>query len=72
LADKVEGAVIPQYQKILDYIDVAKGEGAEVVLGGGKANHPECGDGWFVEPTIFTGRSNPCGLQRRVKCPTPS
>ena len=49
---------IPQYEKILGYIDVAKGEGAEPVLGGAKAERPECGDGWFVEPTIFTGVRN--------------
>ncbi len=49
---------IPQYEKILDYMDVAKNEGAEAVLGGGKAERPECGDGWFVEPTIFTGVNN--------------
>ncbi|MFQ5954970.1 MAG: aldehyde dehydrogenase [Kiloniellales bacterium] len=48
----------PQYQKILDYIDVAKEEGATCVLGGGPAKRPECGDGWFVEPTIFTNVSN--------------
>ena len=48
----------PQYKKILDYIDIAKGEGAKPVLGGGKAARPECGDGWFVEPTIFTGVKN--------------
>ncbi len=48
----------PQYKKILDYIDIAKGEGAKAVLGGGKATRPECGDGWFVEPTIFTGVKN--------------
>ncbi len=45
----------PQYEKVLGYIDVAKKEGAEVRLGGGKASRPECGEGWFVEPTIFTG-----------------
>ena len=48
----------PQYEKILGYMDIAKGEGAEAVLGGGKATRPECGDGWFVEPTIFTGVNN--------------
>jgi acyl-CoA reductase-like NAD-dependent aldehyde dehydrogenase len=48
----------PQYKKILDYLDVAKSEGAKPVLGGGKATRPECGDGWFVEPTIFTGVKN--------------
>jgi (Z)-2-((N-methylformamido)methylene)-5-hydroxybutyrolactone dehydrogenase len=49
---------MPQYEKILGYLDVAKGEGAECVLGGAKATRPECGDGWFVEPTIFTGVDN--------------
>ncbi len=49
---------IPQYEKILGYIDIAKAEGAETVLGGAKAERPECGDGWFVEPTIFTGVTN--------------
>ena len=48
----------PQFKKILDYIDIAKGEGAKPVLGGAKAARPECGDGWFVEPTIFTGVKN--------------
>lgn len=48
----------PQYEKVLSYIDVAKQEGAELVLGGGPATRPECGKGWFVEPTIFTGVEN--------------
>jgi aldehyde dehydrogenase (NAD+) len=48
----------PQYEKILHYIDVAKKEGAQAVLGGAKATRPECGSGWFVEPTIFTGVNN--------------
>ncbi|MEL6476307.1 MAG: aldehyde dehydrogenase [Pseudomonadota bacterium] len=45
----------PQYAKILDYIGVAKAEGAECVLGGGP--HPGPG-GQFVQPTIFTGVTN--------------
>src|SRR5262245_18090030 len=48
----------PQYKKILDYMDIARGEGVRAVLGGGKANRPECGEGWFVEPTIYTGVKN--------------
>ena len=48
----------PQYEKVLNYIDIAKGEGVETRLGGSKASRPECGDGWFVEPTIFTGVNN--------------
>jgi aldehyde dehydrogenase (NAD+) len=45
----------PQYDKVLDYIRVAKEEGAVCRLGGGPAQRPECGTGWFVEPTVFTG-----------------
>ena len=48
----------PQYQKVLSYIDVAKNEGAKLRMGGGPATRPECGKGWFVEPTIFTGVDN--------------
>ncbi len=43
----------PQYEKVLGYIEVAKKEGAKLLLGGGPAKRPECGKGWFVEPTIF-------------------
>jgi aldehyde dehydrogenase (NAD+) len=42
-----------QYQKVLDYIEIAKREGAKCVLGGGPTKRPECGDGWFIEPTVF-------------------
>jgi aldehyde dehydrogenase (NAD+) len=45
----------PQYEKVLEYMQVAKGEGAVCLLGGGAAQRPECGTGWFVEPTIFAG-----------------
>ncbi len=45
----------PQYDKVLDYIRIAKEEGAVCRLGGAPAERPECGSGWFVEPTIFTG-----------------
>ncbi len=48
----------PQYEKVLSYIDVAKTEGANLALGGAPATRPECGDGWFVEPTVFTGVTN--------------
>lgn len=48
----------PQYEKVLGYIDIAKQEGAKVRLGGGPATRPECGRGWFVEPTVFSGVNN--------------
>jgi aldehyde dehydrogenase (NAD+) len=48
----------PQYDKVLSYIDIGRNEGANLRLGGGPATRPECGKGWFVEPTIFTGVDN--------------
>jgi aldehyde dehydrogenase (NAD+) len=48
----------PQLEKILKYIEIAKSEGAQTVLGGARASRPECGNGWFVEPTIFAGVNN--------------
>jgi len=49
---------VPQLEKILSYIDIAKSEGAQLLLGGQRATRPECGNGWFVEPTVFSGVKN--------------
>jgi gamma-glutamyl-gamma-aminobutyraldehyde dehydrogenase len=48
------GAIVnrEQYDKILNYIAIAKKEGAEVLAGG---NAVKNGDGLFIEPTIFGG-----------------
>ena len=48
----------PQYQKVLDYIDIAKNEGANCVLGGSPYTGPGAKGSQFVEPTIFTGVNN--------------
>jgi (Z)-2-((N-methylformamido)methylene)-5-hydroxybutyrolactone dehydrogenase len=48
----------PQYQKILNYLEIARKEGAELVMGGTPSTRPECGKGWFIEPTIFVNVSN--------------
>lgn len=48
----------PQYEKILSYIDIAKKEGAKLLMGGAVATRPECGNGWFIEPTIFGDVNN--------------
>ena len=48
----------PQYQKVLDYIDIAKNEGAACVLGGKPYTGPGASGNQFVEPTIFTGVHN--------------
>ncbi|MBX2823917.1 MAG: aldehyde dehydrogenase [Gammaproteobacteria bacterium] len=48
----------PQYQKILDYIEVARNDGATCVLGGKPYTGEGASGNRFVEPTIFTGVSN--------------
>jgi (Z)-2-((N-methylformamido)methylene)-5-hydroxybutyrolactone dehydrogenase len=48
----------PQYEKVLSYIEVAKAEGAELLLGGSESTRPECGNGWFIEPTVFANVNN--------------
>ena len=53
-----------QLDKVLRYIEIAKTEGATCVLGGGRSTRPECGNGWFVEPTIFTGVRNDMRIAR--------
>ncbi len=48
----------PQFDKVAGYVEIAKKEGAELLLGGKPATRPECGSGWFFEPTIFSGVRN--------------
>jgi aldehyde dehydrogenase (NAD+) len=43
-----------QRAKVLDHIDIARKEGAQLILGGKTAER----EGWFVEPTVFTGVNN--------------
>ena len=43
-----------QMEKILKYIEIGKGEGAEVAAGGKRLNRP----GYFVEPTLFINANN--------------
>jgi aldehyde dehydrogenase (NAD+) len=58
LADTEIGPIAtrPQFEKIIDYIRIAKEEGARCVLGG--KSRPDLGAGLFVEPTIFTDVKN--------------
>jgi aldehyde dehydrogenase (NAD+) len=49
-------ATRPQFEKVMSYIEIAKGEGATCVLGG--RSRPDLGAGQFIEPTIFTNVRN--------------
>ena len=48
----------PQFKKVMDYIDIAKQEGAHCILGGKPYTGPGSAGSQFVEPTIFTGVTN--------------
>ncbi|WP_374254215.1 aldehyde dehydrogenase [Xanthobacter sp.] len=43
----------PQFARILGMIDAAKRDGATLAAGGGAAEGPGLGKGFFVQPTIF-------------------
>ena len=53
-----------QFEKVLNYIDLAKREGAHCALGGGPYRGPGAQGGRFVAPTIFTGVHNQMRIAR--------
>ncbi len=48
------------FDKVCSYFDVAKEDGATVAVGGKSRE----GDGWYVEPTLFTGANNDMRIAR--------
>ncbi len=44
-----------QYETDLKYIDIAKQDGAKLILGGRALKDGDLARGYFVEPTVFTG-----------------
>jgi aldehyde dehydrogenase (NAD+) len=54
----------PQYRKVLDYIAIARAEGARCVLGGKPAEGKDITGGQFVEPTIFVDVDNSMRIAR--------
>ena len=48
----------PQFNRILAFIEEAKGQGARLVAGGGRAEGPGLDQGFFVAPTIFADVRN--------------
>ncbi|MGK8524365.1 aldehyde dehydrogenase [Nocardia asteroides] len=61
-----------QYEKILSYIDIGRQEGAEVLTGGGPRKVEEFPDGFYVEPTIFSGRNDMRIFQEEIFGPVVS
>lgn len=46
-----------QYEKILNYIDIGKQEGAELLIGGTAFDNPDYPDGYYIKPTVFKGHN---------------
>jgi aldehyde dehydrogenase len=46
-----------QYEKILNYIEIGKEEGAEVLTGGGAKYLDGLSEGYYIQPTIFKGHN---------------
>ncbi len=53
-----------QYEKVQQYYEIARAEGAVAVAGGALPDRPEHGRGWFVSPTIYTGVRNDMRIAR--------
>lgn len=45
-------------EKVLSYINVGRGEGAELIAGGGRPSAASELGGYFVQPTVFAGVQN--------------
>lgn len=54
------GAIINESQmnKILNYIEIGKQEGANVAVGGKRCTEGACANGWFIEPTLLEGTND--------------
>jgi aldehyde dehydrogenase (NAD+) len=51
-----------QRDRVLDYVEKGKAEGATLATGGGRPPHLD--KGWFVEPTVFAGVDNGSTIAR--------
>ncbi|WP_441232050.1 aldehyde dehydrogenase family protein [Tardiphaga sp. 215_C5_N2_1] len=54
----------PQFEKVQEYFNVAKSEGAKLEIGGQKLANDESTAGWFVEPTVYSGVTNDMRIAR--------
>ena len=49
-------------KKILEYINIAKGEGGKILAGGNQVipENPEIANGFYIQPTIIEGLDHTC------------
>jgi betaine-aldehyde dehydrogenase len=53
-----------QRDRVADYIEIGKAEGASVVVGGSAPDDPALADGAYLMPTVFDGVSNEMRIAR--------
>ena len=61
-----------QYEKILNYIDVGKQEGAEVLIGGAAYQNEKYPNGFYIQPTVFKGNNDMRIFQEEIFGPVVS
>jgi aldehyde dehydrogenase len=61
-----------QYEKILNYIEIGKEEGAEILTGGGAKYLDGLTDGYYIQPTIFKGHNKMRIFQEEIFGPVVS
>lgn len=55
-----------QYEKILNYIDIGKDEGAQVMCGGAAAYNDGLAGGYYIQPTILKGNNKMRVFQEEI------
>jgi len=55
-----------QYEKIKNYLDIGKKEGAEVLAGGDVATVKEYPGGYYIQPTVFKGHNKMRVFQEEI------
>ncbi len=55
-----------QYEKILNYIDIGKDEGAEVLTGGSAAYNEGLEGGYYIKPTVLKGNNKMRVFQEEI------
>jgi aldehyde dehydrogenase len=61
-----------QYEKILNYFDIGKKEGAKVLTGGGPAKIEKYPHGYYIQPTVFKGHNKMRIFQEEIFGPVVS
>ncbi|PWB80568.1 MAG: aldehyde dehydrogenase, partial [Methylocystaceae bacterium] len=62
-----------QMEKILSYLDIGRLEGAEVLIGGGRAQMPgDLAGGYYIEPTVLRGHNKMRVFQEEIFGPVVS